>query len=720
MTRSIRSWLRAVAARSGVATVGRRKLAAPQPPFQPHLDTLEDRTLLSTYTVSNLADSGPGSLRQAVLDANAQGGANQITFALDLHGSIALTSGELEVDNDLTITGPGADTIALSGNNSSRVFEIAGGSHVSISALAFMQGRASAGGSIFEETGAALTLSHCAFSANEAVGDANGNALGGAVFASAGATLQVTSCSFQNNQTDGTNQSFGGALYNLGTATVTGSSFSANQAMGSTASVNQPVGAGNLGGAIMDEDGSTLVVSHSTFTSNQALGAAGGDAEGGAIDNESAYLVPFTGVGVTAQVTQCSFVDNQAVGGLEAAHGGFGGAIEDNPGVTLTVTGSTFQNNVADSGPGTTSGSGATGGAIDDSPLDTVSIAGCSFVDNAAIGSSTGATAGGGAIDNFYYMTITQSVFIGNRAQGGPGADGVETFGEGLGGAIYNDSGAKSFGGNLTLNGCTLIGNLAVGGSGGFTLANPRATASAVGGAIINQPGSPMEVSGCLVTGNRAVGGDGGSSPGAIGFGGGIVTSGSTAVIRNCTVEGNVAEGGTGDAGYAGGVGAGGGIVNTNSGSATVSDSLIAFNTAIGGQGGAGGAGGEGLAGGMANGLRGFVFGANDTSSLTVSGCTLVGNVVLGGTGGTGANGGDGLGGGLLVGAGSAMLLDTRIVNNDALGGNAGTGGSVGEGIGGGVYVADAATAGADAQTVIRGNHASTSHDDVFGVITDI
>jgi hypothetical protein len=72
------------------------------------------------------------------------------------------------------------------------------------------------------------------------------------------------------------------------------------------------------------------------------------------------------------------------------------------------------------------------------------------------------------------------------------------------------------------------------------------------------------------------------------------------------------------------------------------------------------------------------------------------------------------------VGAGSATLLGTRIVNNDALGGSAGTGGSVGKGIGGGVYVADAATADADAQTVIRGNHASTSDDDVFGVITDI
>ena len=41
---------------------------------------LEDRTLLSTYVVSNTGDSGAGSLRQAILNANADTAADNIVF----------------------------------------------------------------------------------------------------------------------------------------------------------------------------------------------------------------------------------------------------------------------------------------------------------------------------------------------------------------------------------------------------------------------------------------------------------------------------------------------------------------------------------------------------------------------------------------------------------------------------------------------------------------
>ena len=41
---------------------------------------LEDRTVPSTFTVQNLADSGTGSLRQAILDANAHPGTDVIRF----------------------------------------------------------------------------------------------------------------------------------------------------------------------------------------------------------------------------------------------------------------------------------------------------------------------------------------------------------------------------------------------------------------------------------------------------------------------------------------------------------------------------------------------------------------------------------------------------------------------------------------------------------------
>ena len=61
------------------------------------VERLEDRTVPSTFTVLNLADSGPGSLRQAILDANANPGADLIRFAPAARdGTIALTERGVE------------------------------------------------------------------------------------------------------------------------------------------------------------------------------------------------------------------------------------------------------------------------------------------------------------------------------------------------------------------------------------------------------------------------------------------------------------------------------------------------------------------------------------------------------------------------------------------------------------------------------------------------
>src|SRR5262245_4507196 len=78
---------------------------------QLRFDTLEDRTLLSTLTVLNLADSGADSLRERIGAAVA---GDTINFAPGLSGTIVLSGVQLVVNKDLTIQGPGAKNLTVS------------------------------------------------------------------------------------------------------------------------------------------------------------------------------------------------------------------------------------------------------------------------------------------------------------------------------------------------------------------------------------------------------------------------------------------------------------------------------------------------------------------------------------------------------------------------------------------------------------------------------
>src|SRR5437879_1843867 len=105
---------------SGRTRMGRRRGTLQKPGVHRlfprlRLEQLEDRTLLSTITVLNNADSGDGSLR-AALGAASSG--DTINFAPGLAGqTITLTSGELAIDKSLDIEGLGADQLTVSGNN---------------------------------------------------------------------------------------------------------------------------------------------------------------------------------------------------------------------------------------------------------------------------------------------------------------------------------------------------------------------------------------------------------------------------------------------------------------------------------------------------------------------------------------------------------------------------------------------------------------------------
>jgi hypothetical protein len=123
------------------------------------------------------------------------------------------------------------------------------------------------------------------------------------------------------------------------------------------------------------------------------------------------------------------------------------------------------------------------------------------------------------------------------------------------------------------------------------------------------------------------------------------------------------------------------------------------------------------VGGGMTDAVYALL-GFTDASTLVVSNCQFVGNLAQGGTAGSSAVGGDGLGAGIFVGSGTAMLQGVLVSSNQAQGGVDSQGNTTGNGLGGGVYVDPSASVTAYMQTLIGGNQASKSNNDVWGTIT--
>ena len=159
---SLRTWLRPATRKAGPPH------RSCQNHVRPRLEELECRNLLSTLTVLNNADSGAGSLRDTI--AAAQPG-DTILFDPGLTGqTITLTGGELDINKNLDIEGLGADQLAVSGDDSSRVFHIESGVSAEIDDLTLTQGHADNGGGIWNAGGTLSTFEH-----NLAVGGQGGN-----------------------------------------------------------------------------------------------------------------------------------------------------------------------------------------------------------------------------------------------------------------------------------------------------------------------------------------------------------------------------------------------------------------------------------------------------------------------------------------------------------------------------------------------------------------
>jgi hypothetical protein len=154
-----------------------------------------------------------------------------------------------------------------------------------------------------------------------------------------------------------------------------------------------------------------------------------------------------------------------------------------------------------------------------------------------------------------------------------------------------------------------------------------------------------------------------------------------------------------------------GALLNSSGSTATVTGSRFIANAALGGSGGEG-SGGNAQGGAIADVQIYDWFGL--PTVLTVVDCSVSGNVAAGGAG---ASGGSSQGSGLYLGAQSTTTIRaTKVTANTASGGDYG-----GLGQGGGVFVDPLAVACADALTKLslRGNHATSSGDDLFGFLGD-
>ncbi len=155
-----------------------------------------DPDVSATTLVTTLADSGHGSLRQAIYNAAARPGVDTVTFDPSLAGGvIRLTSAALTIDDP---SGPVAISagnlpsgIAISGEGARRAFEVSPGSTVTLDALTVSNCFSDMGAGTV--TGGDLRITRCTFNANSA------QYVGGVYNYSSTATLTILSSTFSGN-----------------------------------------------------------------------------------------------------------------------------------------------------------------------------------------------------------------------------------------------------------------------------------------------------------------------------------------------------------------------------------------------------------------------------------------------------------------------------------------------------------------------------------------
>ena len=350
------------------------------------LEALEDRSVPATFTVTNLNDAGPGSLRDAIAQANDEGnhpGADTIVFDSTVKGgTVGLMSftnlpdssdpsnpqpvgpTALVITSDVTIQGTG-ETITRSGTTPFRLFQVTAAGTLTLQNLTLSNGLAQGGSG----------------------SDGGGGAAG-----------------------------LGGAVYNQGTLRVFASTLTNNQAVGGAGDPNaNSGGGGGLGGPGAPNSG------------GPGSGGNGGGPNGGTNNGSSFTDAGFGGGGSSP------FDGGFGGGGGDSGNGGFGG------GAGTGESGGFGGGDGFGSGSSFGGGGGAgMGGAIFNQGGTLALVNATVFGNTARGGDSPAATSGGGFGGGLFNLngsvTLTNATFAGNTVAAGTGSAAGST----AGGALYN------------------------------------------------------------------------------------------------------------------------------------------------------------------------------------------------------------------------------------------------------------------------------------------
>jgi hypothetical protein len=412
----------------------------------------------ATLTVTATSDSGAGSLRQAIVDANANPGDD--TIEIMATGTIVLSSPLPQITGNTVLSGPGTNLLTISGNNAVRLFTIRSGTTNVFNGISLASGLATNGanGAAIENAGE-LTLMNCVV--------ANNNTYAG----------------------------LGGGIYNSGNLTLLNSMIASNSVTGGDGFGGDPSsgrggGGGGLGGGFFTATG-TVVISNVTFYANRATGgSSGGGTEGNVKGAHGGG--PNGGIGGVLNV--------QAGDG---SPGGFGGGGGGGAGNLSSGRGGDGGFGGGGGGQGTGSGvpakgeGGFGGGAGSWATFNGLPVSGYG---------GGGGGLGGGMFVQTGVVALWRCSIFSNAAVGGnagpsdsPAQSAGAEGGGGLGGGVFSGGGA------LAMRECLVGDNQASAGAGGIGYYSGRG--GQAGGAGVFLLDTSAEITSSTFTSNRVVGG---------------------------------------------------------------------------------------------------------------------------------------------------------------------------------------------------------------------